>query len=71
MSIQEKFFLTWIAITIPLTMLLTIVGGIICVFNSFAGQIICFTGLGVALFVAVIYITQCICGIIKLINEED
>lgn len=72
MSRQEKFFLTWIIITLPLAMLLTVVGGIVCIFNSFVGQVIFFIGLGIALFAVIIpYITWCISGIIKLMKDED
>jgi hypothetical protein len=72
MSRREKFFLTWIIITLPLAMLLTIVGGIVCIFNSFVGQIIFFIGLGIALFVVIIpYIIWCIGGMIKLMKEEE
>ena len=72
MSRRENFFLTWIVITLPLAMLLTVAGGIVCIFNSFAGQVIFFIGLGVALFVVIIpYIIWCICGMIKLMKEEE
>jgi hypothetical protein len=53
-------------------MLLTIVGGIVCIFNSFVGQVIFFIGLGIALFVVIIpYIIWCIGGMIKLMKEEE
>ena len=72
MSKREKFFLIWIAITLPLAMLLTIAGGIVCIFNSFIGQVIFFIGLGVALFLVMMpYITYCIGGLIKLMKDED
>ena len=72
MSRHEKFFLIWIAITLPLAMLLTITGGVVCVFNSFAGQVIFFIGLGIALLCVMIpYIIWCTGGLIKLMKDED
>jgi hypothetical protein len=66
MSKKDKFFLTWIIITLPLAMPLTIVGGIVCIFNSFVGQVIFFIGLGIALFVVIIpYIFWVIGGLIN------
>ena len=72
MSKKDKIFVIWIAITLPLAMLLTIAGGVVCIFNSFAGQVIFFIGLGIALFLVMIpYIIGCIGGLIKLMKDED
>ena len=72
MKTIDKIAMILVVVFIPLATLLLISGGIISVFNALVGQIVLFTGVGIALFCVMLpYIIWNIIAGVSLIREEE